>query len=141
MTPKAIKVLAKATELLGKRGKWVKGRIGDEAFDYEVGGPTGHLETYCAVGAVREAMVQTKVIKSWSSPDDLHTQGQVLNALEKTINEKYPGKFYSVPGFNDNHRTKHADVKDVFCTTLKRETRVKRGKKKLSRSRKSNSNR
>ena len=105
----------RAARLVGDKTRWIKNRLGYRGLD-----DPRHFGSFCALGAVAEAAVQEGTIPhvgyaeaDWMCHPDLV---EVSNALTAKVNKL---GYSSVPGFNDNHRTIHEDVKKIFCDAVK----------------------
>ena len=106
LNKKAQEVLLRATQLISDRTRWIKGagfRSGME----------GLMHNYCALGALVRASRELSA--------EEYDRNQVESALRKTLYGLNYHRGISVDSYNDNEATTHADVKNLFCETVKRE--------------------
>ena len=104
LSEKGQRVLARATELIGMRENWIKG----SAFRDKDGDKYG---SYCAVGAVHKAAAECGYSQL----------GRVFDSVEHEVTVALDRTTMGIVGFNDRERTTHEEIKQAFCTTLKRE--------------------
>ncbi len=95
MTPREILIAARA--LIAQPENWTKGAFALTSTG-SLGRP-GHEEStcFCVAGAILHTQPSTSV-------------RQILKLIEKVL----PGEFESVPDFNDDPHTTHADVLAAF---------------------------
>lgn len=108
ISKQAQKILLKATELISNPERWLKG-------GFRAKGVNGE-ERYCAWGAIKKAS------GFYDGPLSVETERayvEVYRTLSVAVRKLHPG--HTIPSFNDRPKTQHADVKALFCETVKRE--------------------
>ena len=102
LTPTQQDLLLKATELIGRKERWIK----HYAFRPSHGEPNG---SYCAVGAVFKAKKEHTVMELLTDSDCC----EVINALCSAAPNG------SIVIYNDSPSTSHNDIKAVFCKAVR----------------------
>ena len=105
-------LLVEATRLIGIPGVWIQGKL------------TGDKEqtTYCALGAICKAaeLKGPITVNTYLEP----TIHEVVRAVSKTIQDIDLASHVAaaqIALFNDKSTTTQADVREIFCKTVKRE--------------------
>lgn len=106
----AQRLLLRAAKLIGQEHRWIKGQYIKSTHREE--------DRFCAIGAVMTA-AREMGIERYSS-EYMSAFTEVNDALCKNGRISRAG-FETIPAFNDHHDTTYADVKQLFCDTVKQE--------------------
>lgn len=112
------RILIRATELIGIKGSWIKGSL------YGTSNRGGlNTDKYCALGAINRAAFEEEN-KIYPTHAELSVAGALdFGHVTRAVAAQIPGqcKHNIIPVYNDNPKTTHAEIKDIFCKAVKAE--------------------